>query len=134
MHLIYKKICGSIHLLSSIFISFYGLIIPKNQYDDVYIFSNNILLTSWILNNGHCLITYYLTENKNNINCNNFDDYYVIFNYKYNKIINNYVFLSIFITTISIYNVYTRNNYSKLGTSLWCFSYMTYRLMLSLKN
>ena len=134
MHLIYKKICGSIHLLSSIFITFYGLVIPKNQYDKLYLLSNNLLLISWILNNGHCLITYYLTENKNNSDCNNFDDYYVIFNYRYNNIINNYVFSTIFINTISIYNVYTRNNYSKLGTSLSCLSYMSYRLMLSLKN
>ncbi len=134
MHLLYKKICGSIHLLSSIFITFYGLIISKNQYDNMYILSNNILLISWILNDGNCLITYYLTKNKNNINCNNFDDYYIIFNYKYNNIINYYVFFSIFITDISMYNVYTRNNYSKLGTSLWCLLYMTYRLMLSLKK
>lgn len=132
MRIIHKKIIGSIHLILSIIGTFYGLVTQKNYFDKIYLIVIMVILLLWIYCDGHCYLSYKLNENKNIID--HHEDMYIIFNNKYNNEINNYIFSTIFITTISLYIVLLRNNYSNLFSLFLCYIYISYRLILKIKN
>ncbi len=136
MHIIHKKIIGSIHLIVCIASTFYGLLTKKNNFDKIYLIILNIILLKWIYNDGYCFISHNLTVN-NSITYKNkheFDDMYIIFDNKYNNLINYFLYSTIFITTLSLFFVYTRNNYSNLFSLIACFIYISYRLILKIND
>lgn len=92
------KYIGLLHSLFSCFISFYGFIIPKNDFDIYYIIYQFIVVISWTFYNGECLLTYYIKkcENKDYVagkESVDLKDMYMLFGSKENT----YLLVSIFI-------------------------------------
>ena len=139
----YKKIFGLIHLLSFIFMSFYGIILKKNYFDKFYILLIIVILLLWLYSDNYCIFSYYFSKNiqlndpHENEQLNDpleIVDFNNLFDNKYNKIIKKLIFFSIFVTGISLYNVLIRNNYSKLFTFITSFLYIFYRILLRSNN
>ena len=56
----YIQAIGVSHVIFSVFMSFYGFFIAKNDYDFLYIFFTVVIVISWTYYNGECSLTYYV--------------------------------------------------------------------------
>jgi hypothetical protein len=128
-----NKFYGLIHFIITLWATFHGLITNKNNFDKIYILYTIISFISWIYFDGYCFISYFYDEN-NNKSPLELNDFYTLFDNKYNNLIDNFLFINIFITALSLYIVLLRNNYLKSFSLIICFMYIYYRLMLRISS
>lgn len=110
-----NKYIGLLHLIFALFISLYGFIFKKNSFDYIYILYICLVIVSWTFYNGECPLTYYIKKQQNNKyiagkDSTDLTDMYLLFGSK--KIVDGFIFVSIFLNAVSEYIVLKRNNYS----------------------
>ena len=134
----YAEIIGIIHLFFAIAVSWYGIIIKKNNYDFMFLFYTIIVINSWLYYNGECLISYYIKKNKDKdyivgSESSDLKDMYLIFGENFKDTMDTIMFSSIFINAISQFIVFTRNDYPKIISIGIPLLYIYYCMMLRLK-
>ena len=127
------KIIGIFHLFFAIFMSLYGILFKKSFFDYFYIFYTILLLISWTMYNGECLLTYYIKKHLNNNyicgqDSTDLKDMYLLTGSKTLTYI--FVFFTIFLNTLSEYIVLKRNNYPNYIYYGIPISHLIYNLML----
>lgn len=110
----YIQAIGVSHVIFSVFMSFYGFFIAKNDYDFLYIFFTVVIVISWTYYNGECSLTYYVknAEDDNYMagqESTDMKDTYLLFGSKYISYI--IITLLIFVHAMSEYIVLRRNEY-----------------------
>lgn len=108
------KYIGFIHLILTIFFSFYGFIFKKSILDYVFILYICGIIISWTFYNGECPITYYVKKYYNAMyicgeDSTHLTDMYLLFGNK--PIVDISIVFSGMFYALSEYIVLKRNNY-----------------------
>jgi len=127
------KIIGFLHLVLTLFLSIYGLVIKKNWFDWLYMYYSIIVTLSWTFYNGECLLTYYIKKNKNvnyiaGSNSTDLTDMYLLVGTKQSTHI--LMIIGLLLDTISLYIVFNRNGYSKFMSALIAGIHLIYVISL----
>jgi hypothetical protein len=111
-----NKLVGLFHALFATFISLYGILIPKQQFDYIYILYALLVAVSWTFYNGECILTYYIKKYYNKTyksgeEPSDLKDMYLLFGNK--DIVDAVVNFFLVIYVISLGIVLYRNKFSK---------------------
>jgi uncharacterized membrane-anchored protein len=127
------KIIGIIHLLFAFTFSFYGILIKKNWFDNIFILYTIIIITSWTFYNGECPISYYIKKNrdKNYIagkESVDLEDMKLIIGSK--SVIILITSIIVLLNSTSLYLVMKRNKFPKITYILSPLCYVIYCFLL----
>lgn len=133
-----NKTIGLLHILFTVFISFYAFITKKSWLDYVYIIYTFLIILSWTFYNGECFITYYYKKQDNTdyiagedcTNISDIDD--LLFNSK--ELTFTIITISIFLLAISEFIVLKRNNFSKYLYFSFPLCEIIYTMLLRTQN
>ena len=128
-------ILGAFHITTALLLSVYGLVFSKSWFDGVIILYFILLVISWTLFNGECLLSYIYKLYKNP-NYKAGEDLYggdILDLIGNNRTV--YATFGIFnqiLMSISIYIVFARNSYPRYIALLSVMVYLFYKLVINI--
>lgn len=128
---------GLLHWVVSVLVAFYPFIFPKTSVDLVYLLGFMLLLLGWTMYNGECMVTYWLKAAGNpsyeaGMSTNQPDD--MILAVGYDTWVSGLLFLGQFMTCISAYLVFTRNQFPLWFTLPVVLTYFGYKTVSRLSS
>lgn len=133
-----KLFYGIIHWLFSVFMAFYAFFFStKNPFDYVYLYIMMLVILSWTIHNGECVVSYWIKREEDpkyeaGQATNEAGD--MVLAKDYQEIINIVLFIGQFITCIGLYIVFTRNHVSKFISIPTVLTYIIYKMVTRLND
>jgi hypothetical protein len=128
------QIVSTLHSISCLFLSFYGFLFRRSNYDYLILMITYTIALLWSLYKGECLLSYYLKKYKdpNYVLGRNVyaDDMYLLFGPKYIPILKIfYTYFNPIIQTATLYLLLERQHFSRGVTIVYPLVFYSYYLM-----
>jgi hypothetical protein len=138
MNITDKLICGGIHWIFSVFMALYAFMFrTKNGFDYVYLYILMLVILSWTLFNGECVLSYFIKRDEDPTYeagqaTNEAGDLVLLRDYQ--EAINVVLFIGQFITCIGMYIVFTRNQVTPFISIPTVLTYILYKMVTRLNE